>query len=120
MSHRYVQEPARGVRWDDPARGIEWQPADERISRSGIGHLPTLEGQRLQAAQPQAARPGMEARAAGDVEQAGAAAASLSTHSKAPSSSGVATARLASGRGRGGRTAARRRAQVHRPTVGVE
>ena len=30
MSHRYVPEAARGVRWDDPAFGIEWPAADER------------------------------------------------------------------------------------------
>jgi dTDP-4-dehydrorhamnose 3,5-epimerase len=31
MSHRYVPESARGVRWDDPAVGIEWPPAEERL-----------------------------------------------------------------------------------------
>jgi dTDP-4-dehydrorhamnose 3,5-epimerase len=31
MSHRYVPEAARGVRWDDPAFGIEWPAAVERI-----------------------------------------------------------------------------------------
>jgi dTDP-4-dehydrorhamnose 3,5-epimerase len=31
MSHHYVPEAARGVRWDDPAFGIEWPPAEERI-----------------------------------------------------------------------------------------
>jgi dTDP-4-dehydrorhamnose 3,5-epimerase len=31
MSHEYVPEAARGVRWDDPAFGIEWPPAEERI-----------------------------------------------------------------------------------------
>jgi dTDP-4-dehydrorhamnose 3,5-epimerase len=31
MSHRYVPEAARGVRWDDPALGIDWPPADERL-----------------------------------------------------------------------------------------
>jgi dTDP-4-dehydrorhamnose 3,5-epimerase len=30
MSHHYVPDAARGVRWDDPAFGIDW-PADERI-----------------------------------------------------------------------------------------
>ena len=30
MSHHYVPEAARGVRWDDPALGIEWPPAEER------------------------------------------------------------------------------------------
>lgn len=31
MSHRYVPEAARGVRWDDPAFAIEWPPAGQRI-----------------------------------------------------------------------------------------
>jgi dTDP-4-dehydrorhamnose 3,5-epimerase len=31
MSHHYVPEAARGVRWDDPALGIDWPPADERL-----------------------------------------------------------------------------------------
>jgi len=31
MSHHYVPEAARGVRWDDPAIGIEWPAAEERI-----------------------------------------------------------------------------------------
>jgi dTDP-4-dehydrorhamnose 3,5-epimerase len=31
MSHHYVPEAARGVRWDDPAFGIEWPAAAERI-----------------------------------------------------------------------------------------
>jgi dTDP-4-dehydrorhamnose 3,5-epimerase len=31
MSHHYVPEAARGVRWDDPALGIGWPPAEERI-----------------------------------------------------------------------------------------
>jgi dTDP-4-dehydrorhamnose 3,5-epimerase len=31
MSHPYVPEAARGVRWDDHAFGIEWPVADERI-----------------------------------------------------------------------------------------
>jgi dTDP-4-dehydrorhamnose 3,5-epimerase len=31
MSHEYVPEAARGVRWDDPAFGIEWPTAEERI-----------------------------------------------------------------------------------------
>ena len=29
MSHPYVPESARGVRWDDPALGIEWPPATD-------------------------------------------------------------------------------------------
>jgi dTDP-4-dehydrorhamnose 3,5-epimerase len=31
MSHHYVPEAARGVRWNDPAFGIEWPAADQRI-----------------------------------------------------------------------------------------
>jgi dTDP-4-dehydrorhamnose 3,5-epimerase len=31
MTHEYVPEAARGVRWDDPAFGIEWPPAERRI-----------------------------------------------------------------------------------------
>jgi dTDP-4-dehydrorhamnose 3,5-epimerase len=31
MSHRYVPEAARGVRWNDPTLGIEWPPVEERV-----------------------------------------------------------------------------------------
>jgi dTDP-4-dehydrorhamnose 3,5-epimerase len=31
MTHEYVPDAARGVRWDDPAFGIEWPQADERL-----------------------------------------------------------------------------------------
>jgi dTDP-4-dehydrorhamnose 3,5-epimerase len=31
MSHHYVPEAARGVRWDDPALRIEWPPVERRI-----------------------------------------------------------------------------------------
>jgi dTDP-4-dehydrorhamnose 3,5-epimerase len=31
MSHHYVPQAARGVRWDDPVLGIEWPPAHERM-----------------------------------------------------------------------------------------
>jgi dTDP-4-dehydrorhamnose 3,5-epimerase len=31
MSHPYVPEAARGVRWNDPAFGIDWPRAEERI-----------------------------------------------------------------------------------------
>ena len=31
MSHHYVPEAARGVRWDDPAIGIEWPVAEEIV-----------------------------------------------------------------------------------------
>jgi dTDP-4-dehydrorhamnose 3,5-epimerase len=31
MSHEYVPDAARGVRWDDPAFGIEWPAAEDRV-----------------------------------------------------------------------------------------
>jgi dTDP-4-dehydrorhamnose 3,5-epimerase len=31
MSHPYVPDAARGVRWDDPVLGIDWPHADERV-----------------------------------------------------------------------------------------
>jgi dTDP-4-dehydrorhamnose 3,5-epimerase len=31
MSHHYVPEAARGVRWDDPAFGIDWPDAEARV-----------------------------------------------------------------------------------------
>jgi dTDP-4-dehydrorhamnose 3,5-epimerase len=31
MSHRYVPEAARGVRWDDPAFAIDWPSAEARM-----------------------------------------------------------------------------------------
>ena len=31
MSHHYVPEAARGMRWDDPALGIDWPPADQLL-----------------------------------------------------------------------------------------
>jgi dTDP-4-dehydrorhamnose 3,5-epimerase len=31
MSHHYVPEAARGVRWNDPSFAIKWPEADERI-----------------------------------------------------------------------------------------
>ncbi len=31
MSHHFVPEAARGVRWDDQALGIEWPAAEERV-----------------------------------------------------------------------------------------
>jgi dTDP-4-dehydrorhamnose 3,5-epimerase len=31
MSHHYVPDAARGVRWNDPAFGIEWPAAEERL-----------------------------------------------------------------------------------------
>jgi dTDP-4-dehydrorhamnose 3,5-epimerase len=32
MSHVYVPEAARGVRWDDPAFGIDWPEAERTVS----------------------------------------------------------------------------------------
>jgi dTDP-4-dehydrorhamnose 3,5-epimerase len=31
MSHAYVPEAARGVRWDDPAFGVTWPAAEQRL-----------------------------------------------------------------------------------------
>jgi dTDP-4-dehydrorhamnose 3,5-epimerase len=31
MSHHYVPDAARGVRWDDPAFGIDWPASAKRI-----------------------------------------------------------------------------------------
>ncbi len=31
MTHEYVPEAARGVRWDDPVFGIEWPAAEDRV-----------------------------------------------------------------------------------------
>ena len=31
MSHHYVPEAARGVRWDDPALGFDWPSVPERV-----------------------------------------------------------------------------------------
>ena len=48
MSHHYVPEAARGVRWDDPAFGIEWPPAEQRIiserDRSWPDHVAQVGG----------------------------------------------------------------------------
>ena len=41
MSHHYVPEQARGVRWDDPAFGIEWPRRRPRSSPSATGSTPT-------------------------------------------------------------------------------
>ena len=38
MSHHYVPEAARGVRWDDPAFGIDWPPAERTISERDAGY----------------------------------------------------------------------------------
>jgi dTDP-4-dehydrorhamnose 3,5-epimerase len=44
MSHHYVPEAARGVRWDDPVLGIEWPPADERVISDRDRAWPGLAG----------------------------------------------------------------------------
>ena len=31
MSHHYVPEAARGVRWDDAAFGVAWPAAEQRL-----------------------------------------------------------------------------------------
>jgi dTDP-4-dehydrorhamnose 3,5-epimerase len=54
MTHEYVPEAARGVRWDDPAFGIEWPEARERViserDRAWPDHVPARAGRPLQAA----------------------------------------------------------------------
>jgi dTDP-4-dehydrorhamnose 3,5-epimerase len=56
MSHRYVPDAARGVRWDDPAFGIEWPPAAERIisarDRAWPDHAAAGRGQARAGAPP--------------------------------------------------------------------
>lgn len=58
MTHEYVPEAARGVRWDDPAFGIEWPRAGDRlISERDLGwpdHLPARAGRHARAARPHA------------------------------------------------------------------
>jgi dTDP-4-dehydrorhamnose 3,5-epimerase len=44
MSHPYVPEAARGVRWDDPALAIEWPPAPERVISERDRSWPELRG----------------------------------------------------------------------------
>jgi dTDP-4-dehydrorhamnose 3,5-epimerase len=44
MSHRFVPEAARGVRWDDPAFGIEWPAAEERIISERDRSWPSVTG----------------------------------------------------------------------------
>jgi dTDP-4-dehydrorhamnose 3,5-epimerase len=44
MSHHYVPEAARGVRWDDPTLGIQWPPAQERIISERDRAWPDLDG----------------------------------------------------------------------------
>jgi dTDP-4-dehydrorhamnose 3,5-epimerase len=44
MSHQYVPEAARGVRWNDAVLAIEWPPATERIISERDLEWPDLEG----------------------------------------------------------------------------
>ena len=44
MSHQYVPEAARGVRWDDPLLEIEWPAAKQRIISDRDRAWPDLEG----------------------------------------------------------------------------
>jgi dTDP-4-dehydrorhamnose 3,5-epimerase len=44
MSHEYVPESARGVRWDDPAFGIQWPAAEERIVSERDRSWPPVSG----------------------------------------------------------------------------
>jgi dTDP-4-dehydrorhamnose 3,5-epimerase len=43
MSHEYVPDAARGVRWDDPALAIDWPPAQRRIISQRDREWPPLE-----------------------------------------------------------------------------
>jgi dTDP-4-dehydrorhamnose 3,5-epimerase len=43
MSHRFVPEAARGVRFDDPAFGIEWPPAERRVISERDASYPDFE-----------------------------------------------------------------------------
>jgi dTDP-4-dehydrorhamnose 3,5-epimerase len=54
MTHEYVPEAARGVRWDDPAFGIDWPAAEQRIiserDRAWPDHVPAQADQPARAA----------------------------------------------------------------------
>jgi dTDP-4-dehydrorhamnose 3,5-epimerase len=43
MSHQYVPEAARGVRWDDPVIGIDWPFAEDRTISERDRTWPNLE-----------------------------------------------------------------------------
>ena len=57
MSHRYVPEAARGVRWDDPALEIDWPPAGRRLISERDRAWPDLSS-------PKARRPTASSRSA--------------------------------------------------------
>jgi dTDP-4-dehydrorhamnose 3,5-epimerase len=52
MSHHYVPESARGVRWNDPAFGIRWPFADDRIISERDRAWPDHRGLSMAAATP--------------------------------------------------------------------
>ena len=54
MSHHYVPDAARGVRWDDPALGIDWPPADQRFISERDRAWPDLVRLRRANASPRA------------------------------------------------------------------
>ena len=49
MSHHYVPEAARGVRWNDPLFGIEWPAVDRRIISARDQAWPDHSGARVQS-----------------------------------------------------------------------
>jgi dTDP-4-dehydrorhamnose 3,5-epimerase len=59
MSHEYVPEAARGVRWNDPAFGIDWPPAEQRIISERDRAWPDYQNpvRRSPAAQPAPSAP---------------------------------------------------------------
>ena len=52
MSHEYVPEAARGVRWNDPAFGIDWPSAEERIISERDRAWPDHAPERAQPSSP--------------------------------------------------------------------
>jgi dTDP-4-dehydrorhamnose 3,5-epimerase len=58
MSHEYVPDAARGVRWNDPAFGIHWPPAERRIISPRDQAWPDY---RVQSPLPSVARPAPDA-----------------------------------------------------------
>jgi dTDP-4-dehydrorhamnose 3,5-epimerase len=58
MTHEYVPEAARGVRWDDPAFGIEWPEAESRLiserDRAWPDYVPARADRLAPAAPPRA------------------------------------------------------------------
>jgi dTDP-4-dehydrorhamnose 3,5-epimerase len=52
MSHEYVPEAARGVRFDDPAFGIDWPTAEERLISERDRAWPDHAPERAQPSSP--------------------------------------------------------------------